>query len=821
VLKTKVAGRGGIVLGGLALLWLGVAPVAAQTEVTLEKATNGEDADSPPGPVLPVGSPVAWTYVVTNTGTEELTNVLVTDDQGETVTCPKTVLAVGESMTCTANGTVQVEGQYANLGIVTADLPGGQQVTASDPSHYFGEIVLAVDIEKFTNGSDADAPPGPALEVGTPVLWTYIVTNTGTSPLTNIQVSDDQGVAVSCPKTTLQPGESMTCTGNGVVQAGQYENLGLVTASLPDGSTVSDFDPSHYFGQVLLLEKATNGEDADLPPGPVLLVGSPITWTYVVTNPGPAIVTNVTVTDDQGVTVTCPGTVLEPGESMTCTGNGTAEGGQYANIGTATGQLPDGGLASGSDPSHYLGQSLLLEKSTNGEDADLPPGPVLAVGAPVLWSYLVTNGGTGAVTDIVVTDDQGVMVTCPQTVLQAGESMLCTGNGVAEAGQYANVGTVTGIDESEATTEASDPSHYFGQDKVLDFGDAADPAYPTRFASDGARHLLGSSVYLGACVDSTLDGQPTAGANGDDAGVGLSTFGTCAVAGDDEDGVSFTTPLVAGTTAGVTVTANAACTLSAWIDFNRDGDWSDATEDLFPGGTALAAGGNPLSFAVPAFATAGTTAARFRCATAGAVPFDGEVADGEVEDYLVTILSPPAVTATKTAALAVDRNGNGQADPGDTLAYTVVLVNSGGAAATGVVFSDTPDPNTALVNGSVVAMPGTVTSGNGAGQTAVGVDVGTLAGGGGSATITFRVMIDDPLPDGVMQVTNQGFVSGDNFADAQTDDPARPGAADATVVAIAAPVPAAIPTLSEWGLLLFLLLLGGLGVRRIASSRAR
>ncbi|RPH57059.1 DUF11 domain-containing protein, partial [bacterium] len=619
----------------------------------------------------------------------------------------------------------------------------------------------------------------------------------------------------SCPMTDLAAGAFMDCTAKGSVQPGQYANLGTVTASLPDESTTGDSDPSHYFGQVLSLQKATNGMDADLPPGPVLPLGAPVTWTYEVMNPGPGTVTGLAVTDDQGVMVTCPGTVLAAGESMICTANGTAQAGQYANVGTATGQLPGGEPISASDPSHYLGQSLTLEKSTNGQDADLPPGPVLAVGAAVTWTYTVTNLGTGLVIEIEVTDDQGVTVTCPGTELQGGESMVCTANGAAQAGQYANVGTVTALDESETEISASDPSHYFGQDQVLDFGDAAEPPYLTLFASNGARHLLGSGVYLGACVDSELDGQPTAGATGDDAGAGLATFGTCAVAGDDEDGVTFTTPLLAGTAAGVDVTANEACTLSAWIDFNADGDWSDPDEDLFPGGTALAAGVNPLVFAVPPAAVLGTTVARFRCTTEGAVPFTGEAADGEVEDHAVMIVTPPAVSATKTAALVTDQDNDGQADPGDTLEYTVVLLNSGGAPATGVVFTDTPDPNTALVNGSVTTTAGTVTSGNGAGETAVGADVGILAGAGGTATIVFRVTIDDPLPNGVTQVANQGLVSGDNFADAPTDDPAQPGAANPTVVTVGAASVLEIPTLSEWGLLLFLLLLGGLAVRRL------
>lgn len=393
----------------------------------------------------------------------------------------------------------------------------------------------------------------------------------------------------------------------------------------------------------VLIEKATNGQDADVPPGPVLLVGAPVAWTYVVTNSGGRDLTAIVVTDDQGVAVSCPGTTLPAGESFVCTGNGTALAGQYANVGTVTAEQPDGSVVMDSDPSHYFGQSqavLTLEKATNGEDADLPPGPVLAVGAPVAWTYTVTNLGAEEVTNVTVTDDQGVAVTCPATTLAAGGSMTCTAGGAATVGQYTNVGTVTATHPVLGAVAASDPSHYFGQILVLDFGDAPDPSFPTLFASNGARHVLGSGVYLGLCVDSELDGQPAAGADGDDLGAGVSTFGTCATAGDDEDGVTFPDPLDAGATENVDVVANAACTLSAWIDFNGDGDWSDAGESLFPGGTVLAAGANTLSFPVPAAAVGGTAAARFRCTTDGEVAAVGLALDGEVEDSEVTIQAP-------------------------------------------------------------------------------------------------------------------------------------------------------------------------------------
>ncbi len=207
----------------------------------IEKATNGQDADTPTGPVVAVGSTVTWTYVVTNIGDVTLTGVKVTDDQVGAISCPQTTLVPGASMTCTAFGTA-VEGQYANVGLVTTD----QEVSDSDPSHYIGFVPEepAVDIEKATNGEDADAPTGPQVPTGSTVTWTYVVTNTGNVTLTGVTVTDDQGVAVSCPQTTLAVGESMTCTASGTATGGQYGNVGLVTTD----QEVSDSDPSHYFG---------------------------------------------------------------------------------------------------------------------------------------------------------------------------------------------------------------------------------------------------------------------------------------------------------------------------------------------------------------------------------------------------------------------------------------------------------------------------------------------------------------------------------------------------------------------------------------------
>jgi hypothetical protein len=64
----------------------------------------------------------------------------------------------------------------------------------------------------------------------------------------------------------------------------------------------------------------------------------------------------------------------------------------------------------------------------------------------------------------------------------------------------------------------------------------------------------------------------------------------------------------------------------------------------------------------------------------------------------------PVVTATKTDALFTDVDNDNAADPGDTLKYSVTI-SASGEDATGVTFTDTVDPNTAFVGGSLTATP--------------------------------------------------------------------------------------------------------------------
>jgi uncharacterized repeat protein (TIGR01451 family) len=64
----------------------------------------------------------------------------------------------------------------------------------------------------------------------------------------------------------------------------------------------------------------------------------------------------------------------------------------------------------------------------------------------------------------------------------------------------------------------------------------------------------------------------------------------------------------------------------------------------------------------------------------------------------------PTVTATKVDSLFTDVDNDGKADPGDTLKYTVTI-SASGADATGVTFTDTVDPNTTFVAGTLMTTP--------------------------------------------------------------------------------------------------------------------
>ncbi|MCT4560938.1 MAG: GEVED domain-containing protein [Crocinitomicaceae bacterium] len=103
--------------------------------------------------------------------------------------------------------------------------------------------------------------------------------------------------------------------------------------------------------------------------------------------------------------------------------------------------------------------------------------------------------------------------------------------------------------------------------------------------------------------------------------------------------------------------------IEIFIDWNQNGDFSDAGESIANQQTFQAGGGVPLTFtiSVPAGATLGTTRMRVRTQNGvGNIPPCGNVATGETEDYTI-IVTDQAVTGTDYCPASGGCDGGAQA----------------------------------------------------------------------------------------------------------------------------------------------------------------
>jgi len=220
-------------------------PVTADSKATVGVSPTPalvltKDADTN---ALPhVGGTINYTFTVTNVGDGTAYNVAIDDPMFTNVKCDSTTLvpqgdpanpATGSSTTCTATYTVQQSD--LNRGWVN------NQATATgwnDPT-----CTVATDpfcFQAISEPKTAYVPGTPALSLvksvdkttlvaGETATFSYAVTNTGTAPAYNLTIQEDsftgsgQPSAISCPVTTLLPGQTTTCTNTYVMTAADVQ----------------------------------------------------------------------------------------------------------------------------------------------------------------------------------------------------------------------------------------------------------------------------------------------------------------------------------------------------------------------------------------------------------------------------------------------------------------------------------------------------------------------------------------------------------------------------------------------------------------------
>lgn len=301
----------------------------------------------------------------------------------------------------------------------------------------------------------------------------------------------------------------------------------------------------------------------------------------------------------------------------------------------------DGGNSQGftHDAAHGEGDSPSVSLQSYGYNSSTVERVIIgrSDGYDFVFDDIYLNNRLGETVFVAAYDD-GDQIGATQVVVKGASGTLDFGGIIVDALHLSSIDfDNTNIDSFAGDTTAE-----------KDFGDLPASYGMTTAANGGANHVIGGP-FLGNCVDSDLDGQPSANAGGDDVDGSGTTSGTCSQTNADEDGVTVASAWSDGVGGGaveVTVSGGNAC-LSGWLDWDGDDNFSGSHDHIMDR-VPLSAGDHTLTFDVPAgtFTTGSADRdlfARFRllpdggnagdCGDDGPVSATGRAPGGEVEDY--------------------------------------------------------------------------------------------------------------------------------------------------------------------------------------------
>jgi uncharacterized repeat protein (TIGR01451 family) len=399
-----------------------------------------------------LGDVINYTFTVTNTGNVTLTDVLVTDPEVLTITCPSgnpiPTLLVGATEVCTGSYSITQDdlnaGHFRNDADATGTSPTFVEVSDED----FHDETIPQDPELTlvkTGSTDLFSAAGQLIE------YTFLVTNTGNVTISGPITIDDVFVGpaaefpddAACPDLTtvgdldnvLDVGEAITCTASHTTtledrNRSTIENTATATGTDPAGDPVIS-NPDTWivaWPPEPVLSILKTGTFLDESGDGFAQVGETIAYTFEVSNLSNVILTNVVVSDPDIPVISCPSgnpTVFDPIQELlpwlseTCTGSYSItqediDTGFKDNTATATADCVD------------LEGVPFCATDTDDETTTLPQFPELTLlktartfadtngdglaggaGDLVTYDYTVTNTGTVTLIDVTLADDNG------------------------------------------------------------------------------------------------------------------------------------------------------------------------------------------------------------------------------------------------------------------------------------------------------------------------------------------------------------------------------------------------------------------------------
>lgn len=405
----------------------GPVTVDALSSLSLVKSTSSAGYGA-------AGETIPYGYLVTNTGATTISQITVSDNRIPVVDCPESSLPSQQAEICTATyTTTQADvdaGSVTNTAVAEGETPTGAVVTSA-PSSVTVEASEATSSLSLVKSTTTAGYSG----AGASIEYQYVVTNTGTTTISQISVSDNKVATVICPDLVLEPATSETCTATYTttesdVGAGSVTNIAVaegvdpsgtivkspsstvtvyaaptVTAVAPSsgpvgGGTVITITGSGFLPGAAVEIAQGNGTTGALPATDVTVVSA--TTITAVTGGGAKVGSfNVYVVTRAGTSVPGTGDTFSylpvPSVSSVVPAAGAVTGGTKVTItgsGFVTGAsvlfAPDGDLAAGveaTDVDVVSGSEIL---------ATAPP----VVGAGPFTIYVVTGGGTTAASPV-------------------------------------------------------------------------------------------------------------------------------------------------------------------------------------------------------------------------------------------------------------------------------------------------------------------------------------------------------------------------------------------------------------------------------------
>jgi uncharacterized repeat protein (TIGR01451 family) len=450
-----------------------VTPVAtASTAMSVAKVLTA-NADGDGDGQVSLGDVLTFTVTATNTGTATLTNLVVTD----TLTTPNsaTCASVAQSGTCVLTGTYTVTpadataGTFSNTGSATSNEIGTPVTDTVNTAVVVATTSMSVAKSVIAN---ADGDGNGQVTLGDVLTYSVTATNTGSTTLTNLVVSDVLLTPGGTSCASVPAAGSCSFTGTYTVtsadqSAGTIANTATATSNeigTPVTFTLNTPVLTPAFS--MSLAKAVMG-NSDPDGNGLVTAGDVLTYHVRATNTSASTLNNVVVTDAMLTPNSQTCVTLAGGANCDLIGTYTvtpadATAGSIVNNGSATAnEIGTPVTTTLTTPVVVPAPAMTLAK-TLAANADGDGNGVVTLGDVLTYQVDATNSGNVPLTNVVVNDPITApnATTCPTLATGA----TCTLSGTytvtaadVTAGAINNLGSATSTEAPTVSMSLSVP----------------------------------------------------------------------------------------------------------------------------------------------------------------------------------------------------------------------------------------------------------------------------------------------------------------------------------------------------------------------------